>query len=341
MAESISEGTLKQFSKQVGDFVERDEELATIETDKIDITVNAPESGIIKEFLAKEDDTVIVGQDLIKVEPSTEKPAAQKEKPDETTEPAKPKAAKTQPKEQVEDVKPAHPSQRKSDVKEKDAAPKNGQPAKDAPAPQPISTSHRNLGNRDERRVKMNRMRLRIAERLKQSQNTAASLTTFNEVDMSSLMELRKLYKEDILKTRGVKLGFMSAFAHACVLAMKEVPAVNASIEGPNGGDTIVYRDYVDISVAVATEKGLVTPVVRNVETMDLISIEKAIADLGQKARDNKLTIEDMAGGTFTISNMMYLALTYDHRLLDGREAVTFLVKVKEFIEDPRRMLLA
>jgi 2-oxoglutarate dehydrogenase E2 component (dihydrolipoamide succinyltransferase) len=244
----------------------------------------------------------------------------------------------------------------------------------------------------------MNRMRLRIAERLKQSQNTAASLTTFNEVDMSSLMEFRKLYKDEILKKTGVKLGFMSAFSRACILAMKDIPAVNASIEGPNGGDTIVYRDYVDISVAVATEKGLVTPVVRNTETLDLVGIEKAIADLGKKAsrtcsyidddeltcakaRDNKLTIEDMAGGTFTISNggvfgslmgtpiinlpqtavlglhaikekpvaingkveirpMMYLALTYDHRLLDGREAVTFLVKVKEYIEDPRRMLL-
>jgi len=171
----------------------------------------------------------------------------------------------------------------------------------------------------------MNRMRLRIAERLKQSQNTAASLTTFNEVDMSSLMEFRKLYKDDILKKTGVKLGFMSAFSRACVLAMKEVPAVNASIEGPNGGDTIVYRDYVDISVAVATEKGLVTPVVRNTETMDLVGIEQSIADLGKKvgfsngttgiaethantitlqARDNKLTIEDMAGGTFTISNV-------------------------------------
>lgn len=167
----------------------------------------------------------------------------------------------------------------------------------------------------------MNRMRLRIAERLKQSQNTAASLTTFNEVDMSSLMEFRKLYKDDVLKKTGVKLGFMSAFSRACVLAMRDVPAVNASIEGPNGGDTIVYRDYVDISVAVATEKGLVTPVVRNSEEKDLVGIERAIADLGKKvslgyllfvnfwvtniyqARDNKLTIEDMAGGTFTISN--------------------------------------
>lgn len=149
----------------------------------------------------------------------------------------------------------------------------------------------------------MNRMRLRIAERLKQAQNTAASLSTFQEVDMSSLVDFRKQYKDEYLKRTGVKLGFMSAFAHACVLAMKEIPTINAGIEGPSGGDTIVYHDYVDISVAVATEKGLVTPVVRNVETMNLIEIEKAIANLGRKARDNKLTIEDLAGGTFTISN--------------------------------------
>lgn len=169
----------------------------------------------------------------------------------------------------------------------------------------------------------MNRMRLRIAERLKQAQNTAASLTTFQEVDMSSLIEFRKQYKDEYLKRTGVKLGFMSMFAKACVLAMKELPAVNAGIEGPNGGDTIVYHDYVDISVAVATEKGLTTPIVRNVESMSLLEIEKAIADLGKKvstapireswsctntdisqARDNKLTIEDLAGGTFTISNV-------------------------------------
>lgn len=149
----------------------------------------------------------------------------------------------------------------------------------------------------------MNRMRLRIAERLKQSQNTAASLTTFNEVDMTALMDMRSKYKESVLKKTGVKLGFMSAFTRACILAMTDVPAVNASIEGPNGGDTIVYRDYVDISVAVATEKGLVTPVVRNAEALNFVDIEKAIAELGKKARDGKLTIEDMAGGTFTISN--------------------------------------
>ncbi|CAG8894792.1 unnamed protein product [Penicillium nalgiovense] len=375
MAESITEGTLKQFSKQVGDFVERDEEIATIETDKIDVSVNAPESGTIKEFLVSEEDTVTVGQDLVKLEPGA---APEGGKKDEGAE--KPKEPEPKESEPKKDASPA-PAEAE---KPKEPEPKKAAPPRKLPrrslSPKLLNSqllvSVRNAGY-----VKMNRMRLRIAERLKQSQNTAASLTTFNEVDMSSLMEFRKLYKDDVLKKTGVKLGFMSAFSRACVLAMKDIPAVNASIEGPNGGDTIVYRDYVDISVAVATEKGLVTPVVRNTEGKDLVGIENAIADLGKKARDNKLTIEDMAGGTFTISNggvfgslmgtpiinvpqtavlglhaikdkpvavngkveirpMMYLALTYDHRLLDGREAVTFLVKVKEYIEDPRRMLL-
>ncbi|QSS60919.1 dihydrolipoamide succinyltransferase [Histoplasma capsulatum] len=377
MAESISEGTLKQFSKKVGEYVERDEELATIETDKIDVTVNAPEAGTIKELFVNEEDTVTVGQDLVRLE--TGGPAPEKSK--EEKEPAK---AEEKPAAKTESAHPPPSSSPKEGAKATTPPPKS-EPIvqKSSPSkPEPAQASQSALGNREERRVKMNRMRLRIAERLKQSQNTAASLTTFNEVDMSSLMEFRKLYKDDILKKTGVKLGFMSAFSRACVLAMRDIPTVNASIEGPNGGDTIVYRDYVDISVAVATEKGLVTPVVRNAESMELIGIEKAIAELGKKARDNKLTIEDMAGGTFTISNggvfgslmgtpiinlpqtavlglhaikdkpvvvngkieirpMMYLALTYDHRLLDGREAVTFLVKIKEYIEDPRRMLLA
>ncbi|KAL7945258.1 putative dihydrolipoamide succinyltransferase [Trichoderma barbatum] len=379
MAESISEGTLKQFSKSIGDYVEIDEEIATIETDKIDVAVNATEAGIIKEFFVSEEDTVTVGQDLVRVELGGEKPASSGEsKPKEESAPspseskpaAEPEQPKSQPAAPAQSEKPAPPPQPKEQPQKKSQS-----------EPAAASRSEPATGNREERRVKMNRMRLRIAERLKQSQNTAASLTTFNEVDMSNIMEFRKLYKEEMLKKTGVKLGFMSAFSRAAVLAMRDIPAVNASIEGPNGGDTIVYRDYVDISVAVATEKGLVTPVVRNVESLDMISIEKAIADMGKKARDGKLTIEDMAGGTFTISNggvfgslmgtpiinlpqsavlglhavkdravvvngkvevrpMMYLALTYDHRLLDGREAVQFLVKIKEYIEDPRKMLL-
>ncbi|KAL2056390.1 hypothetical protein ABVK25_003413 [Lepraria finkii] len=397
MAESISEGTLKQWSKKIGDYVEQDEEIATIETDKIDVAVNAPEPGTIKEFLANEEDTVTVGQDLLKLElggppkgdekeqggqePKAPAPADQPSSSD-----PEPKKDEGQSKQGSASAPPPPPPEKKPEPPKqegqpspplKESSPKPQEPKKQESKPKDTAP----LGNREERRVKMNRMRLRIAERLKQSQNTAASLTTFNEVDMSSIMQFRKQYKDEVLKKTGVKLGFMSAFSRASILAMKDVPAVNASIEGPGGGDTIVYRDYVDISVAVATEKGLVTPVVRNAETMDLVGIEKGIAELGKKARDNKLTIEDMAGGTFTISNggvfgslmgtpiinlpqtavlglhaikekpvatdgkveirpMMYLALTYDHRLLDGREAVVFLVKVKEYIEDPRKMLL-
>ncbi|KAK9485020.1 hypothetical protein V1527DRAFT_468386 [Lipomyces starkeyi] len=378
MAESITEGTLKQWVKKVGDYVEQDEEVASIETDKIDVAVNAPAAGVITELLAEEESTVTVGQDLFKIDTeasgssgsSSEVPKAT---PKEEAAPATPVPEAPKPTTPEPPKAAAAPSPKASAPTP--PPPKAAEPAQaKVAAPSPF-------GSREERRVKMNRMRLRIAERLKQSQNTAASLTTFNEVDMSSLIEFRKLYKDEILKKTGVKLGFMSAFSRAVCLAAKEIPAVNGAIEGPNGGDTIVYRDYIDISVAVATPKGLVTPVVRNAETMSMVEVEKAIADLGAKARDNKLTIEDMAGGTITISNggvfgsmmgtpiinlpqtavlglhaikdrpvaingkveirpMMYLALTYDHRLLDGREAVTFLKLVKEFIEDPRKMLL-
>ncbi|KAG0136069.1 hypothetical protein HOY82DRAFT_104143 [Tuber indicum] len=391
MAESISEGTLKQFSKKVGDFVLQDEEIATIETDKIDVAVNAPEAGTITELLVEEEATVTVGQDLVKLEPGgapEESGGKQEAAEGESKAPAdaaqESGSKQAPPKEEREEGGPAseakkEPTPSSPPVPEPPKQAEQQKP-KEGP-PKPVAPSQEGLGNREEKRVKMNRMRLRIAERLKQSQNTAASLTTFNEVDMSALMEMRKLYKDKVLEKTGVKLGFMSAFTRACVLASRDVPTVNASIEGPDGGDTIVYRDYVDVSVAVATEKGLVTPVVRNAEALDFVGIEKAIAELGKKARDGKLTIEDMAGGTFTISNggvfgslygtpiinlpqtavlglhaikdrpvaingkieirpMMYLALTYDHRLLDGREAVTFLVKVKDYIEDPRRMLL-
>ncbi|EJP61106.1 2-oxoacid dehydrogenase acyltransferase [Beauveria bassiana ARSEF 2860] len=383
MAESISEGTLKQFTKSIGDYVELDEELATIETDKIDVAVNATEAGTIKEFFVNEEDTVTVGQDLVRIE-SGGSPAPQNEPAPKDDDQAKlaAESKSSQHQTQTESNQETKKGTKFQAEKTPAASPQRPATEKDAaPSASQASSSGPSLGSREERRVKMNRMRLRIAERLKQSQNTAASLTTFNEVDMSNIMDFRKLYKDDVLKKTGVKLGFMSAFARASVLAMRELPAVNASIEGSNGGDTIVYRDYVDISVAVATEKGLVTPVVRNVESMDMVGVESSIADMGKKARDGKLTIEDMAGGTFTISNggvfgslmgtpiinlpqtavlglhaikerpvaingkieirpMMYLALTYDHRLLDGREAVQFLVKIKEFIEDPRRMLL-
>ncbi|KAH9852307.1 dihydrolipoyllysine-residue succinyltransferase 1 [Lenzites betulinus] len=385
MAESISEGTLKSWLKQPGDSVEADEEVATIETDKIDVSVNAPAAGRITEHLANEEDTVSVGQDLFRFEPGATGEAAPKEQKSEESKETK---DATEPKDQqVDKSTPPPPAPSPEEVRKPDPAGVQGGTAKkevketSKPAPkeskQPTPTP-RVPGSRGETRVKMNRMRLRIAERLKESQNAAASLTTFNEIDMSSVMEMRKKYKDEVLKEHDVKLGFMSAFAKACSLALKEIPAANASIDG----EEIVYRDYVDLSVAVATPKGLVTPVVRNAEGMNFIEIEKEIAALGKKARDGKLTLEDMAGGTFTISNggvfgslygtpiinlpqsavlgmhaikdrpvvvngqivirpIMVVALTYDHRLLDGREAVTFLVKVKEYLEDPRKMLLA
>ncbi|CAE6521210.1 unnamed protein product [Rhizoctonia solani] len=371
MAESITEGTLKQWSKQVGDTVNQDDEIATIETDKIDVTVNAPISGKIVELLFNEEDTVTVGADMFRIEPgeggassSSQPPKEEKAQPAEESKPEEPKPAP--PKEESAPAPPA--KEEKKEAKES----KKEDKKKEYETPKPVA------GSRGETRVKMNRMRLRIAERLKQSQNAAASLTTFNEIDMSSLMDMRKKYKDDVLDKQGVKLGFMSAFAKACCLALREIPVANASIEE----DVIVYRDYVDLSVAVATPKGLVTPVVRNAESMNFVEIEREISSLGKKARDNKLTLEDMAGGTFTISNggvfgslfgtpiinlpqaavlgmhaikdrpvvvdgkieirpIMVVALTYDHRLLDGREAVTFLVRVKEYIEDPRKMLLA
>ncbi|KAI8882753.1 dihydrolipoyllysine-residue succinyltransferase E2 component [Backusella circina FSU 941] len=364
MAESISEGTLKQWVKQVGDFVQQDEEVATIETDKIDVTVNSPASGTITEVYANEEDNVSVGADFFKLELG--------DAPKEGAAPAK-KETKEEPKEQITQQEAPKKEEPKKEEPKKEEPKKEQQSAPAASA----ANEEKVYGNRSESRVKMNRMRLRIAERLKQSQETAASLTTFNEIDMTNLMKLRSEYKDAVLKKHDVKFGFMSAFVKAASKALEEIPAVNASIDG----NEIVYHDFVDVSVAVSTPKGLVTPVLRNVEDMNFIDIEKNIAALGKKARDNKITIEDMAGGTFTISNggvfgslmgtpiinlpqtailgmhgikdrpiavdgkveirpMMYIALTYDHRLVDGREAVTFLVRVKELVEDPRRFLL-
>ena len=306
MAESITEGTLKGWNKSVGDYVEQDEEIGSIETDKIDVAISAPAAGTIKKFLVQAEDTVEVGQDILVLElggqpaeskqESTQKqeqPSGQSEQkssggsPKDDSTPAKPPPETAeptgQPKEKEQKASRSAPSSQGQ--QESKPQPKQ-QESKPQPKQQDSGTQTQTespYGTREERRVKMNRMRLRIAERLKQSQNTAASLTTFNEVDMSNLMEMRKQYKDEILNKTGVKFGFMGAFAMASVLGMKAVPTVNASIEGPGSGDTIVYRDYVDVSVAVATEKGLVTPVVRNAESLDIIGIEKAISDLGKK----------------------------------------------------------
>ncbi|KAH3901984.1 related to Dihydrolipoyllysine-residue succinyltransferase component of 2-oxoglutarate dehydrogenase complex, mitochondrial [Saccharomycodes ludwigii] len=364
MAESLTEGSLKDYTKKVGEFIKQDELLATIETDKIDVEVNAPVTGTVTKLNFKPEDTITVGDEIAEIVPGSAPtggaaPAAPKEDVSAAPAPAAPAAA---PKKEA--PKPAAP---------KKAAPK----PTSTPTPSPTAAPTFTRFSRNEHKVKMNRMRMRIAERLKESQNTAASLTTFNEVDMSAILEMRKLYKDEMIKVRGIKFGFMGLFSRACTLAAKDIPAVNGAIQG----DQILYRDYTDISVAVATPKGLVTPVVRNAESLSVLEIENEIHRLSKKARDGKLTLEDMTGGTFTISNggvfgslygtpiinmpqtavlglhgvkerpvtvngqvvsrpMMYLALTYDHRLLDGREAVTFLRTVKELIEDPRKMLL-
>ncbi|KAI9348151.1 dihydrolipoamide succinyltransferase putative [Obelidium mucronatum] len=332
MADSITEGTLTKWHKAVGEYVARDEPIATIETDKVDVTVNSAEAGIVLEYFAKEGETVAVGSNLFKVNTNGVAGASA------------PKAAAAAPVAAPAASAPAPTPKAAAPAAPKPAAPSAAAPS--APA---------TVGARVERRVKMNRMRKTIASRLKDSQNTAASLTTFNEIDMTNLIEFRSKYKDAVLEKHGVKLGFMSAFIKASAQALKEVPEVNARIEG----DEVVYSDFVDISVAVATPKGLVTPVLRNCENLSMLETEKEMAELGKKAKANAITIEDLAGGTFTISNggvfgslygtpiinqpqsailgmharpMMYVALTYDHRLIDGREA--------ELIEDPRRLLL-
>ncbi|GAA5857941.1 hypothetical protein JCM9279_007233 [Rhodotorula babjevae] len=382
MAESITEGTLKQWLKQKGDYVEADEEVATIETDKIDVAVNAPRAGTLTELLANEEDTVTVGQDLFKLEAGGSKPEAKEEpKKDDSPEKDQATSAKEEPKKDESSAPKEQPKKEeanpepKSEYRKPDSAtpaPKVPEQAKKESG-KTAPESAPKQGSRNETRVKMSRMRSRIAERLKEAQNTAASLTTFNEIDMSALMAFRSKYKDQVLKDHGVKLGFMSAFVKASSVALRELPAVNASIEGSE----LVYHDYADISVAVSTPKGLVTPVLRNAEGFNFVEIEREIAALGKKARDGKLTLEDMNGGTFTISNggvfgslmgtpilntpqaavlgmhainqrpwvdgdgkivvrpIMTVALTYDHRIIDGREAVTFLVLVKKLIEDP------
>ena len=363
MAESISEGTLREWHKKVGDYVNESDEVATIETDKIDVAVNSPESGVITELYAEAEDNVEVGKDLFKIEPG-EAPKEQPKDEGKSEEPKKDEEKSEEPKKE----EPKKEEPKKEEPKKKDAGKRESEAAPKA-------------GARTESRVKMTRMRKRIAERLKESQNTAASLTTFNEIDLSALMSFRARNKDRLLKETGIKLGFMGAFSKACALALRDIPSANASIEGEGLGDTIVYRDYVDLGVAVSTERGLVTPVVRNVENMGILEIENAITELGLKARDSKLSLEEMTGATFTISNggvfgslfgtpilnlpgsailgmhaikekpwvvngkvevrpIMVVALTYDHRLLDGREAVTFLVKLKQYLEDMPTMLL-
>lgn len=328
--------------------------------------MNCPEAGLLKKVFAKEGDTIEVGSDLFEID--TDAKASDYPNPEKKSE-----KVTTMP-------KPAAISEKVTDLKtsEKPTAQIEKAPtAKIASSMSSVASS--SSPSRFERREKMSRMRIRIAERMKEAQNSAASLTTFNEVDMGALMSFRSSFKDEFQKVHGVKLGYMSAFVRACSQALKEIPSVNARIDSTT--QEIIYSDYVDISVAVATPKGLVTPVLRNCESKSFARIESEISEFGAKARDGKIALEDLAGGTFTISNggvfgslmgtpilnspqsailgmhaikdramvvdgeikirpMMNLALTYDHRLIDGREAATFLVRVKELLENPTKFLL-
>ncbi|KAF5481046.1 hypothetical protein F2P56_001735 [Juglans regia] len=370
MGESITDGTLANFLKKPGDRVEVDEPIAQIETDKVTIDVVSPEAGTLQKFVAKEGDTV---------EPGTKIAVISKSGEGVTQAPSEKAAAQPPPPEQKKSVEKQTPKEETAPVKEKIKEPSPPQPkTKGSSSPPKATASEPQLPPKDrERRVPMTRLRKRVATRLKDSQNTFALLSTFNEVDMTNLMKLRSDYKDAFLEKHGVKLGLMSGFVKAAVTALQNQPIVNAVIDG----DDIIYRDYVDISIAVGTPKGLVVPVIRNTDKMNFAEIEKEINTLAKKANDGSISIDEMAGGTFTISNggvygsllstpiinppqsailgmhsivtrpmvvggnivprpMMYIALTYDHRLIDGREAVFFLRRIKDVVEDPRRLLL-
>jgi 2-oxoglutarate dehydrogenase E2 component (dihydrolipoamide succinyltransferase) len=393
LGESVTEATVSKWFKQPGDAVAVDEPLVELETDKVTLEVPAPAAGVLSDIAVKNGETVAVGALLGQIQEgaaAAAKPAALAAKPVEAPKPAPAPAAKAP-------EMPMPPSVRKlaaesgiepstvagSGVRgqvtkgdmlaaiERAAAAPTPVPSVQMRAPSPADDAAR------EERVHMTRLRQTIARRLKDAQNTAAMLTTFNEVDMSAVMALRSQYKELFEKKHGVKLGFMGFFVRACIQALKEIPAVNAEIDGTD----LVYKNYYHIGVAVGTERGLVVPVVRDADAMSLAQIEKTITDFGRRAREGALKIEEMQGGTFTISNggiygslmstpilnapqsgilgmhkiqerpmvvggkiearpMMYLALSYDHRIVDGQQAVTFLVRVKECLEDPARMVL-
>jgi len=389
LGESVAEATVARWTKKVGEAVKKDEMLVELETDKVSLEVVAPADGVLGEILAPEGETVLPGTLLGRV---TAGAAASAPAPAAAPAP-KPAPAPAPAPAPVAATAAQAPSVRRIaaetglDASTIAGTGKDGRVTKgdalaalEARASAPVAvaapSAPRAPAEREER-VKMTRLRQTIARRLKEAQNTAAMLTTFNEVDMTAVMALRAQYKDVFEKRHGVKLGFMSFFVKACVEALKDVPDVNAEIDGQD----LIYKNHYDIGVAVGTDKGLVVPVVRDADSLGLAGIEKAIGALGKKARDGHLAIEDMQGGTFTISNggvygslmstpilnapqsgilgmhkiqdrpmvvggkieirpMMYLALSYDHRVVDGQGAVTFLVKVKDYIEDPQRLLL-
>jgi 2-oxoglutarate dehydrogenase E2 component (dihydrolipoamide succinyltransferase) len=406
LGESVTEATVARWLKQPGDAVAMDDPLVELETDKVTLEVNAPAAGTLTEVLAAEGANVGVGAVLGRIGDGAAKsapaakvnvaqtaaPAASPAPRPASTKPATPPpqagnggadllarsgpAARKAAAETGVDVTKVQPTGKDSRVTKTDIAAAAAAAAKPAPAARPFAEIEpREIGPREER-VRMTRLRKRIAERLKEAQNTAAMLTTFNEVDMTVVMALRERYRDNFEKQHGVRLGFMSIFAKACIQALKEIPAANAEIDG----DDIIYKNHYDLGIAVGTEQGLVVPVVRDVDQLSFAEIEKRVADLGRRARDGKLSLDELSGGTFTITNggvygsllstpilnppqsailgmhkiqkrpvvigdkiearaMMYLALSYDHRMIDGREAVTFLVRIKECIEDPQRML--
>ncbi|WP_238364076.1 2-oxoglutarate dehydrogenase complex dihydrolipoyllysine-residue succinyltransferase [Mesobacterium pallidum] len=392
LGESVTEATVATWFKSVGDSVEQDEMLCELETDKVSVEVPAPAAGVLAEIVAAEGATVDASAKLAVI---TSGGAAPKAAPEANAQAADGKAyTATTPGKDVEDAPSAKKAMAEAGisrdqvtgtgrdgrvmkedvakaVSSASAAPKASAPAAAPRAPSPAEDAAR------EERVKMTRLRQTIARRLKDAQNTAAILTTYNEVDMTEVMALRNTYKDQFEKKHGVRMGFMSFFTKACCHALKEVPEVNAEIDGTD----IVYKNFVHMGVAAGTPQGLVVPVIRDADQMSFAEIEKAIAEKGRRARDGKLSMAEMQGGTFTISNggvygslmsspilnppqsgilgmhkiqdrpmvingeikirpMMYLALSYDHRIVDGKGAVTFLVRVKEALEDPRRLLM-
>jgi 2-oxoglutarate dehydrogenase E2 component (dihydrolipoamide succinyltransferase) len=403
LGESISEATVGKWFKKAGEAVRADEPLVELETDKVTLEVNAPGAGVLSEITAETGETVAIGALLGQVSggPAAAQAAAPPSAPPKaapapapsaapaTAMPPTPSAAKIAAENKI-DLDSVAGSGKRGQVLKGDAlaavAPAASAPAPavaraPAPAPSPVSVPPPRVSTPDdgtrEERVRMTKLRQTIARRLKDAQNTAAMLTTFNEVDMTEVMALRARYKDAFEKKHGAKLGFMGFFVKACVQALKEIPAVNAEIDGAD----LVYKNYYHIGIAVGTDKGLIVPVVRDCDKLSIAEIEKSIADLGKRARDGQLKLEELQGGTFTITNggiygslmstpilnapqsgilgmhkiqqrpvavagkieirpMMYLALSYDHRVVDGKEAVTFLVRVKEELEDPARLVL-
>jgi 2-oxoglutarate dehydrogenase E2 component (dihydrolipoamide succinyltransferase) len=391
VGESISEVTLVKWLKKDGEYANRDEVIAELESEKATFEINAEQAGTIK-IVAKEGDTLKIGDLICSIDTDAKKPeGAVEEKPKETkskaqepkaqAESSKPKTESTKPETEIKatPVAAAIIADKKVDVKSVSATGSNGKIMK-----QDVLEALNNPGRkpgvelfgRNDRPEKMSNLRKTISRRLVEAKNTTAMLTTFNEVDMGPIMEIRAKHKDKFKEAHGVNLGFMSFFTKACTYALLEWPAVNAYIDGEN----VIYHDYCDISIAVSAPKGLVVPVIRNAESLSMAGIEKKVVELATKAKENKLTIEEMTGGTFTITNggifgsmmstpiinipqsailgmhkiqerpmaingqvviksMMYLALSYDHRIIDGRESVSFLVRVKELLENPELLL--